>query len=102
MRWSIEAEAPSWSSVMKPILPRALCNDESKTKRHPSSVVENSMSHQSFKEETCVGETNRNRSETQTHMPMVTRLVGAQKKSPRKKLTNFELSVVEKSKIYKS
>ena len=94
----IEAETPSWSLVVKPILPRALCKDESKTTKHPSSVVmthggeegrfeifENSMSHQSFKEETHVGETNRDRHETQTHMLMVTRLGGAQKKESKKK-----------------
>ena len=34
-----EAEMPSWSSIVKPILPKVLRDNESKTKKHRSSVV---------------------------------------------------------------
>ena len=83
---SIEAEGaemPSWSLIMKSVLPRILHDNESKTKKHPSSVVvthggeegiiknfENSMYQwsfnkktgvktQSFNGETCVYEIDR-------------------------------------------
>ena len=33
------ALSPSWSSIVKPILPKVLRNNESKSKKHRSSVV---------------------------------------------------------------
>ena len=111
---------------MKPILPRALHKDESKTTKHSSSVFvthggeegilknfensryqqnaneETSRRNQRFNGETRAYETNRSERESQTNMSMVTRLGGAQKKSPRKKSNNSTLSVAERSRKHKN
>ena len=111
---------------MKPILPKVLCDNESKTKKHRSSVVmthggeegilknfensryqrdaneETSGRNQSLNGETRAYETNRSEHESQTNMSTVTRLGGAQKKSPRKKPNNSTLSVAERSRTHKN